>query len=73
MKPTSKLEQDVLTITMNLEKKFPELSKYIMEMPAKISEKNKDSIKIKNLTNYYKSLVRLLEHYLNKQVSEKNE
>lgn len=73
MKPTSKLEQDVLTITMNLEMKFPDLSKYIMEMPAKISEKNKYSIKIKNLTNYNKSLVRLLDHYLNKQVSEKNE
>ena len=59
------LNDDILQITMTIEDKFPELSKYIGEMPVRIfSASASDSeISIKNLRSYYDSLVSLLENY----------
>ena len=57
------LNEDILQITMTIEDKFPELSKYIGEMPVKISTTPNCEISIKNLRDYYDSLVSLLENY----------
>jgi len=57
------LNGDMLQITMTIEDKFPELSKYIGEMPVKISTAPNGEISIKNLHSYYDSLVALLENY----------
>jgi hypothetical protein len=43
-------------ITMTIEETFPELSKYIEEIPVKVSGH-------KNLQDYYDSLAALLENY----------
>ncbi|MFT7233386.1 MAG: hypothetical protein ACI8TA_002611, partial [Cyclobacteriaceae bacterium] len=60
MKTTAELEQDILNITMHIEKEFPELSKYIAEMSFKSSERNKSVINIENLEEYYNSLEELV-------------
>jgi hypothetical protein len=57
------LNEDILQITMTIEDKFPELSKYIGEMPIKISNTTDCEISLKNLSSYYDSLVSLLENY----------
>ena len=57
------LNEDILQITMTIEDKFPELSKYIGEMPVNISTTPNCEISIKNLRNYYDSLVSLIENY----------
>jgi hypothetical protein len=63
MKTTAELEQDILTITMSIDKDFPELSKYIKEMPAKVSMKDEEEINIKNLKEYYNSLKEMKSEY----------
>lgn len=42
---------------------YPELSKYIKEMPVNISENDTDAINMKNMKEYYNSLVELLTEY----------
>lgn len=63
MKKVAKLEQDILNITMKINNEFPELSKYIKEMPINVAENKKDAINIKSLQGYYDSLVGLLAGY----------
>jgi hypothetical protein len=63
MKTAAEWDQDILNITLIIQEKFPELSKYIKEIPVKISEKSKDVIEVKNLEEYYNSLEKLLVEY----------
>lgn len=70
MKSEAKLEKDIITITMKIHLEYPELSKYIEEMPANVSENDKDSINIKNMEEYYNSLVELLGEYSKTHVSK---
>jgi hypothetical protein len=53
---------------------YPELSKYLEEMPLNVSENDKDAINIKNLNEYYNSLKELLAQYskTHKDNKEKN-
>jgi hypothetical protein len=55
---------DILNILMTIEELFPELSKYIGEMPVKISTTLNDEINIKNLKDYYDSLDTLLKNHI---------
>jgi hypothetical protein len=71
MKTKAKWEQDILNITINMDKEFPELSKYLNEMPLKVSNKDKDVINIKNLEEYYNSLMEMLEEYSKTHVGVK--
>ena len=63
MKTERELNNDILKITLTIQEKFPELSKYIAEMPVTIPNINNPEINIKNLKNYYDSLDNLLEKY----------
>lgn len=63
MKTESELNNDILKITLTIQERFPELSKYIAEMPVTIPNINNPEINIKNLKNYYDSLDNLLEKY----------
>jgi hypothetical protein len=71
MKKIIKLEQDILNITMKIRNEFPELSKYIKEMPINVAENKKDAINIKSLQTYYNSLAGLLEGYSETHVEAK--
>ena len=62
MKTEKELNDDILKITMKIEAKHPELSKYIAEIPIKPSG-NGTEIDIKALEDYYNSLVAWLKKY----------
>ena len=63
MKTKAELEQDIINITTKINTEFPELSKYIPEIPENVSEINTDGIGAKNLKEYYNSLEELLLEY----------
>lgn len=61
-------ETDINTKIMKLisvmQDNYPELSKYIGEMPLPIPLKNNPDVNLKNLQNYYDSLVCLFREYV---------
>ena len=63
MKTEKELNTDILDITMKIEEKFPELSKYLKEMPVKISNTTSTEITTKSLKDYYDSLNDLFKNY----------
>ncbi|MFT6883213.1 MAG: hypothetical protein ACI83W_002506 [Marinoscillum sp.] len=71
MKTKAELEQDIINITANIHRKFPELSKYISEMPDNASGANTNGIGTKNLKEYYNSLDEVLSEYLKTHETEK--
>jgi hypothetical protein len=54
----------ILKITMTINEKYPELSKYLLEMPVTIPDEDDPEITIKNLKQYYTSLKVLLDKYI---------
>ena len=50
---------------MKIQTEYPELSKYMMEMPANLSGNGNNAINVKNLEEYYNSLVEILTEYSN--------
>jgi hypothetical protein len=63
MKTEEELNADILKITMTMRDKYPELSKYISEMPITIPDESNPHINTKNLQNYYDSLNEILKKY----------
>lgn len=67
MKTEKELEKDIMNITMEINNEFPELSKYITEMPSKVPRKGNVEINNKSLSEYYNSLKELLLKYREEQ------
>ncbi len=63
MKTEKQLNSEILEITMKIQDQFPELSKYIAEMPITIPNASSPEINIKSLQEYYESLVIILKDY----------
>ena len=63
MKTEAQLNADILKITMLIREKYPELSKYVSEMPITIPDVESPEINAKILTDYYDSLEAILENY----------
>ncbi|HTB07388.1 MAG TPA: hypothetical protein VK806_10595 [Bacteroidia bacterium] len=57
------LNEDILRITLLIQDKYPELSKFIGEMPVTVPNANDTESTIKNLESYYHSLNSLLSNY----------
>ena len=70
MKTEEELNADILKITLKIAEVYPELSKYIGEMPVKVPEPVGNEITIKNLTDYYASLEELLKNYTKNHEAE---
>lgn len=70
MKTEQELNADILKITMVIRDKYPELSKYISEMAVTIPDVKTPEINIKNLKDYYDSLVAILKKYAPSHISE---
>jgi hypothetical protein len=64
MKTLEELNQNILEITMIIKEKYPELSKYLLEMHDTIPDEVHPEIKSKTLQNYYNSLENLLKKYV---------
>ena len=58
------LNEKILKITMKIKDKYPELSKYIEEMPETIPDDKHPKITPNNLKSYYDSLNSALNKYI---------
>lgn len=58
------LNLKILEITLKIQDQYPELSKYIEEMPVTIPDEKKPEITLKFLQSYYDSLNDVLSKYL---------
>ena len=63
MKTEIEINKDISDITNKIQKNFPELAKYIIEMSIKITNNDSREISTKNLIEYYDSLQQLMTHY----------
>jgi hypothetical protein len=57
----TELEQRIIRITGEIHKEFPELVKYITEIPISVSTETEGNIK--NLEDYYSSLEEIIHKY----------
>jgi len=57
------LNAKILKITMTIMDQYPELSKYIEEMPVTIPNEKNPDITLNNLKTYYESLSLMLNKY----------
>ena len=69
IKTEKELNHNILKTTMMIQETYPELSKYIGEMPVRISDSNDATTTIKNLQDYSDSLDALLKKYAKDHVS----
>ena len=63
MESETELNAKIMAITMQIQNEFPELSKYLNEMPVTIPTEENPEINTKILNNYYESLLRMLTTY----------
>lgn len=59
----AELEQDILQITMKIHTEFPELAKYIAEIPENVSGNTTNVLDTRSFQEYYHSLEEILEKY----------
>ena len=64
MKTQEELNSAILEITMKIKEEFPELSKYMLEMPVTIPNMENPDITRKVLQDYHDSLDILLKDYI---------
>ena len=64
METEQELNSKILKITMTIQEYYPELSKYIAEMPVTISDTESPETNINNLRAYYNSLTSFVENYV---------
>lgn len=64
MKTEKELNEAILKITSKLNNEYPELSKYLLEIPITIPEVSSPEINIKILTDYYETLENILKKYI---------
>jgi len=62
----------ILNITLKINDKYPELSKYLEEMPVTVPVENNPEITLEHLRNYYESLNALLNKYIKEQPLDSN-
>ena len=63
MESETELNVKIIAITMQIQNEFPELSKYLNEMPVTIPTEENPEINTTILNNYYESLLRMLTTY----------
>jgi hypothetical protein len=63
MEAVKELNTQILKITMQIRKQFPELSKYLLEMPETIPDDKSPEMNKKALRDYLDSLKEILDKY----------
>jgi len=63
MKTENELNADILKITVEIKQVYPELVKYLNEMPVAITDTNSPGVNTKALADYYDSLDTLVKDY----------
>jgi hypothetical protein len=62
MKTEKEINQDIISVIAKITREFPELVKYINEIPLQITPSSKSS-DLKNSEEYYNSLIEILKNY----------
>ena len=57
------LNAKILEVTMSIRQEFPELSKFIEEMPVTVPDKKDPAVTLTNLKGYHESLGLMLNKY----------
>lgn len=63
MKTKAELEKEILTMTMKMHSEYPELSKYINEIPIDTTTGKGDLVNTQNLRQYLNSLQEIMLEY----------
>ena len=63
MKTQAQLNNDILKITMNIRENYPELSKFLGEMPITIPDESNPEINTEILQDYFNSLKSIVTEY----------
>ena len=64
METEEEINAKILKVTMVIQENYPELSKYLNEMPITVPIDNNPKVNIKNLQKYYDSLLTLFRNYV---------
>jgi hypothetical protein len=64
MQTEKEVNSKILKITMSIQEKYPELSKYLLEMPMTIPDVTNPEINIKVLNDYVNSLEVFYKRYI---------
>ncbi len=64
MKTEKEINEDILNLTMKIAKSYPELSKYVEEMPVTLPDDKHPDVNRKILSDYYDSLKGILDKYI---------
>lgn len=63
MKTEKEINSDILEITLKIKNNYPELTKYLKEIPVSIPDQEHPEINIKTLQEYYNYLESIFEKY----------
>lgn len=64
METEQELNTKIMKITMVIQENYPELSKFLNEMPVTIPTENHPQVTVNNLQKYYDSLLTLFRNYV---------
>lgn len=64
METEKEINAKILKITMVIQENYPELSKYLNEMPITIPIDSRPEVNAQNLEKYYNALVTLFRNYV---------
>ncbi|UFH45562.1 hypothetical protein LNP27_10495 [Flavobacterium galactosidilyticum] len=68
MKSVNELNKAILDITMKIYNEYPELAKYLSELPVTIPDTSKPEINIKILQDYHETLSNIVKKYVSSQI-----
>ena len=71
MQTIEEINQKILLKTLDIKTNYPELSKYIEEMPVTIPNLENPQITLQNLKEYYHSLNFLVTNYASTHIAKK--
>jgi hypothetical protein len=64
METEAEINAKILKITMVIQENYPELSKYLNEMPISVPIDSRPEVNALNLQKYYESLLTLFRKYV---------
>lgn len=72
MKTVKELNDAILKMTLKIQNEYPELSKYLIEMPVTIPDIINPEINSRTLKDYYESLNSILKEYVPNHIDIKD-
>lgn len=64
METEEEINAKIMKVTMIIQENYPELSKYLNEMPITIPIDSRPEVNFQNLQKYYDSLIAIFRNYV---------